>query len=521
MKPDLDVKSEFELQNRAEPQSDYKVELKDLELRSGSRNKENSIILEKVCKVEKQANKKSEKNKTSTQPTKLFGTDGIRGQANVFPMLPHIVVKVGQAIGVLLIEEKLKSKSLKPKVVIGKDTRLSGYMLEMALASGLNSMGVDVQLVGPLPTPGIGFITRNMRADVGIVISASHNPYSDNGIKIFGADGFKIADELEREIERLIFEDEFEDYLAKSNQLGRSRRIDDAQGRYIVHAKNTFPMDLTLDGMRIVLDTANGASYKVARAVFEELGAEVIQIGDEPNGMNINDKAGALYPTAVSNAVLHYRADVGVSLDGDADRVMMVDEQGQVLNGDHVLGICAMHMKKNGTLKNNQLVVTHMSNFGLEKVMKKNGIHVTKVNVGDKYVVEELRRTGGNLGGEQSGHIIFLDHSTTGDGCVAALNVLAVMKTCQKTLSELREWIEDVPQILINVRVKRRAPVDEIKGYTELIERITKELGDEGRVFIRFSGTEPVIRILVEGPDKSKIHDYAQEIAQLLEKELM
>lgn len=468
--------------------------------------------------MEKQISKKSEKTKTAP---KLFGTDGIRGQANEFPMLPHIVVKVGQSIGVLLRQNKLESKSPKPKVVIGKDTRLSGYMLEMALASGLNSMGVDVQLVGPLPTPGIGFITRNMRADAGIVISASHNPYSDNGIKIFGADGFKIADEMEREIERLIFEDHFDEFLAKSNQLGRSRRIDDAQGRYIVHAKNTFPMDMTLDGLRIVLDTANGAAYKVARAVFEELGAEVIQIADEPNGMNINDKSGALYPNSVANAVQHFRADVGISLDGDADRVMMVDEKGQVLNGDHILGICAIHMKQRGTLKNNQLVVTHMSNFGLEKVMRKNGIAITKVNVGDKHVVEELRRSGGNLGGEQSGHIIFLDHSTTGDGCVAALNVLAVMKESQQKLSDLQEWIEEVPQILINVRVKRRAPVEEIKGYNELIEKITKELGGDGRVFIRFSGTEPVIRILVEGPDRNKIHDYAQDIAQLLEKELM
>lgn len=462
-----------------------------------------------------------EKTEKQPNPPRLFGTDGIRGQANEYPMLPHIVVKVGQAIGYLLNKNKLEGKSLNPKVVIGKDTRLSGYMIEMALASGLNSMGVQVQLVGPLPTPGIGFITRNMRADAGIVISASHNPFSDNGIKIFGSDGYKIPDSMEREIERLIFEDQFDYHLAKSNQVGRSRRIDDAQGRYIVHAKNTFPMDHTLEGLRIVLDTAHGASYKVAKAVFEELGAEVIQIGDDPNGLNINDKSGALYPTAVANAVLHFRADVGVSLDGDADRVMMVDEKGQVLNGDHILGICALHMKKNGTLKNNQLVVTHMSNFGLEKVMKKNGISVKKVNVGDKYVVEELRRTSGNLGGEQSGHIIFLDHSTTGDGCVAALNVLAVMRETKKRLSELHSWIEEVPQILINVRVKRKSPLEELKGYTQLFERITSELGEEGRVFVRFSGTEPAVRVLVEGPDRNKIHDYAQEIAQFLEKELI
>ena len=467
---------------------------------------------------ETQSKKKTEKNKPIP---KLFGTDGIRGQANVFPMLPQVVVKVGQAIGVLLKKNILEGKSQIPKVVIGKDTRLSGYMIEMALASGLNSMGVHVQMVGPLPTPGIGFITRNMRADAGIVISASHNPFSDNGIKIFGADGFKLPDEMEKEIERLVYEDNFDDFLAKSNQLGRSRRIDDAQGRYIVHAKNTFPIEYNLDGLRIVLDTANGASYRVAKAVFEELGAEVIQIGDEPNGMNINDKSGALYPTAVANAVLHYRADLGISLDGDADRVMMVDEKGQVLNGDHILGICALHMKKNGLLKHNQLVVTHMSNFGLEKVMRRNGITVKKVNVGDKYVVEELRRTGGNLGGEQSGHIIFLDHSTTGDGCVAALNVIAVMREQRKKLSELQTWIEEVPQVLINVRVKRRAVLEDLKGYSELIKKMSDELGEEGRLFIRFSGTEPVIRILVEGPDRIKIHDYAQEIATLLEKELM
>lgn len=469
--------------------------------------------------------KQSQKaNSQANTPLKLFGTDGIRGTSNQFPMQVDLVVKIGQAIGVILNQQVQKMNSSvisSPKVLIGKDTRLSGYMIEMALASGLSSMGVNVQMVGPLPTPGIGFLTRSMRASAGIVISASHNPFGDNGIKIFGADGYKISDEIEKEIERLVSENKLEKYLPPPNKIGRTKRIDDAQGRYIIRVKSAFPMEYTLDGMRVVLDTANGASYKVARAVFEELGAEVFQIGDEPNGTNINDKMGALYPEAVAKAVLEYRADVGISLDGDADRVIMVDEKGQVMNGDHILGICAIHLSKKGLLKNNTLVVTHMSNFGLEKKMKEHGIEVTKVGVGDKYVVEELRRTGGNLGGEQSGHIIFLDHSTTGDGCVAALNVLAVMKETGVPLSELNEMIEDVPQVLINLKVKRKANLDELDGYKELVKNIEAKLAGEGRIFIRFSGTEPLIRILVEGPDKLKINQYASELAQFLEKQLV
>lgn len=450
----------------------------------------------------------------------LFGTDGIRGTSNQFPIRVDLVVKVGQAIGVILNREGEK-RHAQPRVVIGKDTRLSGYMIEMALASGLSSMGVYVQMVGPLPTPGIGYLTRNMRASAGIVISASHNPFDDNGIKIFGADGYKIPDEVEREIERLVSEDQLDKYLVPSAKIGRTKRIDDAQGRYIVNVKNSFPLEYTLDGLRIVLDTANGAAYKVARAVFEELGAEVIQIGDEPNGLNINNKIGALYPETLVKTVLDLRADVGISLDGDADRVIMVDEKGQVMNGDHILGVCALHMNKKGQLKNNTLVVTHMSNFGLEKKMKENGIKVKKVGVGDKYVVEELRQSGCNLGGEQSGHIIFLDHCTTGDGCIAALNVLAVMKDTGLNLSELNKWIEDSPQLLINVRVKKKAILDDIPGYSDLIKSFEKELNGEGRIFVRFSGTEPLVRILVEGTDKNQINKIASEIANFLEKQLV
>jgi len=451
---------------------------------------------------------------------RLFGTDGIRGTANVYPMTPDMVVKVGQAIGLILQKQKLPWASPTRKVVIGKDTRLSGYMIEQALASGLNSMGVHVQLVGPLPTPGIGFLTRNMRAAAGIVISASHNAFHDNGIKVFGHDGFKINEAMEREIEHLVLEEDLTRHLPPSNQVGRTRRIEDSQGRYILFVKNTFPYEFTLDGLRIVLDTANGAAYKVAPAIFTELGAEVIELGNEPNGININDKVGALYPAKLAETVIEYRADVGISLDGDADRVIMVDEKGQIMNGDHILGICALQMKKNGFLKQNTLVVTQMSNFGLEKKMTEAGIKIVKTDVGDKYVVDELRKNGYSLGGEQSGHIIFIDHTTTGDGCVAALNVLAVMKQTGVKMSELNKIIEDVPQVLINCRVKKRRELDLIPGYPELVKKITTQLSGKGRVFVRFSGTEPVLRILVEGPDKVLINQYAAEIAEFLENHL-
>jgi phosphoglucosamine mutase len=456
----------------------------------------------------------------SKKRARLFGTDGIRGTANQYPMTPEMVIRVGQALGYLLERQELPWASQTPKVVIGKDTRLSGYMIEQALAAGLNSMGVQVQLVGPLPTPGIGFLTRNMRASAGVVISASHNPFQDNGIKIFGHDGFKIPDEMEREIERLVLEEDLTKLLVTPTSIGRTRRIDDAQGRYIVFVKNTFPYEFTLDGLRIVLDTANGAAYKVAPAVFQELGAEVIMIGNTPNGININDKVGALYPARISEAVRQYRADVGIGLDGDADRVVMVDDKGEVLNGDHILGICALHMKKNGNLKHNTLVVTHMSNFGLEKRMNEAGIQVVKTNVGDKYIVEEMRKNGYNLGGEQSGHIIFLDHATTGDGCVAALNVLAVMRQTGVRMSDLNKIIEDVPQVLINCRVKEQKDVEFIPGYKELFKQLTDQLKGRGRLFIRFSGTEPVIRILVEGPDGSENNAIAQQMAEFLEKQL-
>jgi phosphoglucosamine mutase len=458
--------------------------------------------------------------KSNSEKTKkrLFGTDGIRGTANQFPMTPDLVMKVGQAMGHIL--RMRPSRNAHPKVVIGKDTRLSGYMVELALTSGLNSMGVHVQLLGPLPTPGIGFITRNMRADAGIVISASHNAYMDNGIKIFGADGYKIPDTMEREIESLVFEMDLTPHLAGALDIGRSKRIEDADGRYIVYAKNAFPLEYTLDGLRIVLDCANGAGYKVAPAIFQELGAEVIVLGNTPNGFNINDKSGALYPAKVAEAVQQYRADVGISLDGDADRVVMVDDKGHIVNGDHILAICAMHLKSRGALPKDTIVATQMSNFGLDKLMGEHGIQVVRTDVGDKYVVEEMRRGGYVLGGEQSGHIILLDHSTTGDGCIAALNVLAVMKRTGLKLSQLNEKMEDMPQVLVNTRVRRREELSRIKGYKELIARIEGELQGDGRVFVRFSGTEPLVRVLVEGSNRAMISRQAEEIAGFLEKEL-
>jgi phosphoglucosamine mutase len=456
----------------------------------------------------------------SEKTTKLFGTDGIRGTSNQFPMTPEVVVRIGQAIGYLIRKKIISSPSQANRVVIGKDTRLSGYMIEQALASGLNSMGIYVQLVGPLPTPAIGYLTRTMRAAAGVVISASHNAFQDNGIKIFGPDGFKLDDKLEREIELLVADENLSKMLPSSKEVGRTRRIEDAQGRYIVHAKSAFPLEFTLDGVRIVLDTAHGASYKVAPAIFEELGAEVIQVGNQPNGININDKVGALHPSLISHGVVQYRADVGIGLDGDADRVIMIDEKGKFVNGDHILAICALHMKNKGQLKHDTLVVTQMSNFGLEKKMTEHGIKVIKTNVGDKYVVDEMRRGGYNLGGEQSGHIILLDQSTTGDGTVAALNILSIMKETGKKLSELANIFEEMPQVLINCRVRSRVELKDIEGYDRILKSKEAELGGNGRIFIRYSGTEPLIRILVEGMDKKKITGIAEEMASFLEKQI-
>ncbi len=457
--------------------------------------------------------------KTYDKAPKIFGTDGIRGTANRFPMTADIAMRVGQAMGHLLKEQKGK-KANERLALIGKDTRISGYMIEQALSSGFNSMGVRVNLTGPLPTPGIGFLARNMRADAGIVISASHNTYGDNGIKIFGADGFKIADSMEREVERLVFCEDLNAFLTDPHDIGRTRRIDDAAGRYIVYVKNTFPLNQSLDGLRIVLDCANGAAYNVAPAIFQELGAEVIVLSNQPNGFNINDKSGALHPQKTAEAVMQYRADLGISLDGDADRVIMVDEKGRIVNGDHILALSAIHMARKSRLPDKTVVATEMSNIGLDICLRDHGIRVVRTDVGDKNVVEEMRQHGYTLGGEQSGHVICLDHSTTGDGCIAALNVLSVMLEENKKLSELNDVMKDVPQVLINIRISDRVPLHEIPGYSEKLKSIEKDLADSGRIFVRYSGTEPLVRVLVEGMNKNKIAKYADELSEFLRTKL-
>ncbi len=460
----------------------------------------------------------------SSKANKLFGTDGIRGTANQYPMTGELIMQVGRATAYLFrnqLENKIGAplgSRKRPRILIGKDTRLSGYMIEMALASGICSLGVDVYLVGPMPTPGIAFLTQSMRCNAGIQISASHNAYYDNGIKIFGANGFKLPDAMEEEIERLVFSKEIEKYRPTADHVGKAYRIDDALGRYIVKAKNTFPEDLDLSGMRIVLDCANGAAYKAAPLVFEELGAEVVKKGVSPSGLNINDKCGSLHPENVSAATVEYRADIGISLDGDADRVILADENGEIVDGDHIMAICALEMKKRGQLKKDTIVTTPMSNLGFELAMKANGITVVKANVGDRYVVEEMRKNDYNFGGEQSGHIIFMGHATTGDGIVGALKILEIMKRTGKPLSQLKQCIKLYPQVREDVKVTKKEPFNTLKEVHEEITNAEKALGEKGRVFVRYSGTEPIARVMVEGEDLNTIQVLSKRIASSITK---
>ncbi len=445
----------------------------------------------------------------------LFGTDGIRGKANIWPMTPEVALLVGRAVGYVF-----RNHIGKHRVLIGKDTRLSGYLLEMALASGLCSVGAETLLVGPLPTPAIAFLTTDMRCDAGVVISASHNPYYDNGIKIFGRDGFKLSDELEAKIEEMVLKGTISEFRVQDQEIGRAFRIEDAVGRYIVHLKNTFPKEMTLEGIKIALDCAHGAAYRVAPAVFEELGATVIKLGTSPNGININDGCGALHPETVREAVLKHRADIGIALDGDADRIIVVDEKGEVVDGDQIMAICAAEMKKRESLRGGAVVATVMSNIGLEKALARLGLKLVRTPVGDRFVVEEMRRGGYNLGGEQSGHIIFLDHATTGDGILAGLQLLAIMKGTERPLSELAACLERFPQVLINVKVKKKLPPEEIPGLPELKAQMEQKLADRGRILIRPSGTEPKYRVMVEGEDEAEIRTLAEELAQHIEKTL-
>jgi phosphoglucosamine mutase len=452
---------------------------------------------------------------------KLFGTDGIRGVANQDPMTAEVALRLGRAVA-----RRFKHAGRAGRIVIGKDTRLSGYMLESALQAGIVSAGADVMLVGPLPTPGIAFITWSMRADAGVVISASHNPYQDNGIKLFAADGFKLPDEVEAELERMmeIGEGAGTNGVLKGttpDAIGRAVRIDDAGGRYVQFLKNVFPKERTLDGIKVVVDCANGAAYQVAPQVFEELGAEVIAIGVEPNGRNINDGCGAMHPERMADEIRRSGAALGVALDGDADRLILADERGQIIDGDQVMALLGTRMLADDTLPERTVVATVMSNLGLERALADRGGKLMRTAVGDRYVVEAMREGGLVLGGEQSGHIIFLDHATTGDGTVAALRVLAVMIAEGRPLSELiGAAMVRYPQVLLNFAVARKRPLDELPEVCRTIKHVETVLGTEGRVVVRYSGTEAKARVMIEGTDEASIRAHAQDIARAITQAL-
>ncbi len=446
---------------------------------------------------------------------KIFGTDGVRGVANTDPMTVETAIALGQAAA-----HTFRDKGGgRHKIVIGKDTRLSGYMFETALSAGICAMGGDVLLVGPMPTPGIAFLTHSMRADAGVVISASHNPYQDNGIKFFGRDGFKLPDEVEASIEGLMSGEHLRENRPPSPEIGRAHRIDDATGRYIVYLKNTFPARLSLDGMRIVVDCANGAAYRIAPQVFSELGAEVITIGVSPNGLNINEQCGSLYPEVVSSMVKESRADLGISLDGDADRVILVDQQGEVLDGDRIMAICSEALSRKKKLARSTVVTTVMSNIGLELFLKERKIKMVRAPVGDRYVVEAMRAGGYNFGGEQSGHLIFLDHATTGDGVLAALQLLAVMVESGKKASELGTDLVSFPQMLLNVRMKQRVPLESMREFQKSRGEFERLLHGRGRVVVRYSGTEPLLRIMAEGENRAEVEEIVKTLAEKAREE--
>lgn len=438
---------------------------------------------------------------------RLFGTDGVRGHANLFPMTVEVALALGRAAALVL-----RKSGGKKRVVIGKDTRLSCYMFENALIAGFCSMGVDTLMVGPLPTPGVAFITRACRADAGVVISASHNAYYDNGIKFFSSEGYKLPDRLEAEMEALIESKEFSNLPADAD-VGKNTKIADADGRYIESVKATFPKKMTLKDMRIVLDCAHGAAFRVAPLVFRELDAEVFLYGAAPNGVNINEGCGALHPGVVQRGVIDHGAHVGIAVDGDGDRVIMVDEKANVVDGDTLLAICAHDMQQRGTLRNSRVVGTVMSNWGFLKSMEALGIEVIQAPVGDRYVIQEMLLHEANLGGEQSGHLMFLEHNTTADGLVSALQVLRIMRETQSTLFELASVVKHYPQVLVNVRVDKKPPLEELEGVQKTIRKVEESLGKTGRVLVRYSGTESICRVMVEGPKQQLAEHYAEQIA--------
>jgi len=449
---------------------------------------------------------------------KLFGTDGIRGRANVHPMTGDVMLRLGRALALVF---RLGPNSRRaPRVLIGKDTRRSGYMLEDALAAGLCSMGVNVLQVGPIPTPGLAFLTVDMRCDAGAMITASHNPFEDNGVKFFSRDGFKLPDEAEARIEALMGSTELDAQGALGADIGSARRIDDAAGRYIVFLKKTFPRQSTLEGLRVAIDCANGAAYKVAPTVLEELGADVVAVGNQPDGTNINEGCGAMHPEHVAEVARRARADIGIAVDGDADRVILVDERGEIVDGEQILAMCALEMKRRGALSRDAIVGTVMSNLGLERALAGMGLALLRADVGDRYVVETMLREKINLGGEQSGHVVFLDHNTTGDGMLTALQVLALMRREERPLSELARVMERTPQVLRAVRVSRKPPFEELPGLARALARVEADLAGRGRILVRYSGTERVARVMLEGDDRSEIETIAEELCALIKREI-
>jgi phosphoglucosamine mutase len=454
-----------------------------------------------------------------TQQKKIFGTDGVRGIANVEPVTAETALKLGRAAAYVFaqLNPRRTPDGARPKIVLGKDTRLSGYMLENALVAGITSLGVDVLVIGPLPTPGVAYITRSLRADAGIVLSASHNPYQDNGIKFFRHDGYKLDDQIEEKIEQLVFTGEIDSIRPTANKLGRATRIDDALGRYVEFAKASFPRGMSLEEMRVAVDVANGAAYKSTPCVLRELGADVAVAHNQPNGMNINDGCGSIYPEEIQRIVQMSGADVGITHDGDADRVLLCDENGELVDGDEILAIAALDLLVAGRLTQNTVVATVMSNFGLDEALAAQGGKVIRTKVGDRYVIEEMMKQNFNLGGEQSGHVIFRDFTTTGDGIISALQILRIMHKSGQPLSKLKTCLKKYPQAQRDVVVTSKPPLEELRDVTKLRDEIERELAGQGRVLLRYSGTEPKIRLLIEGREFEKIHKHADRIAEAIQ----
>ena len=455
-----------------------------------------------------------------TQQKKIFGTDGVRGVANVEPVTAETSLKLGRAAAHVFtrLNPRKNPEGTRPKIVLGKDTRLSGYMLENALVAGVTSLGVDVLVIGPLPTPGVAYITRSLRADAGIILSASHNPYEDNGIKFFRHDGYKLDDQVEQQIEQLVFAGEIDSIRPTAGKIGRAARIDDALGRYVEFAKASFPRGMSLEKMRVAVDVANGAAYKSTPCILRELGAEVMVAHNEPDGTNINAHCGSIYPEEIQRLVKETGADVGITHDGDADRVLLCDENGEIVDGDEILAIASIDLLRAGRLEQNTVVATVMSNFGLDETLAAKAGKVVRTKVGDRYVIEEMMKQKLNLGGEQSGHIIFRDFTTTGDGIISALQILRIMHQTGQPLSKLKTCLEKYPQAQRNVLVKEKPPLAELPAVMKLVNEAEEELSGKGRVLLRYSGTESKIRLLIEGRELDKIDKQANRIADAIQQ---